>query len=59
LADLLDLQRVELFDKLIEWSDRFDYSIDGDFLRVNEVNVNELVDVLDDEFKDLESTEFF
>jgi len=59
LADLLNLQRVELFDKLIEWSDRFDYSIDGDFLRVNEVNVNELVDVLDDEFKDLESTEFF
>jgi len=57
LAGLLGLERLKLFNKLIDWSDQFAYEIDGDFLKVNKESLSDFIDTLDKQFVEWEKSE--
>ena len=50
LVDMLNLKRSLLIDKLIEWSDKFSFKIDGDFLTVSEESVSDFIEALEKQF---------
>ena len=57
LVDILNLKRSLLIDKLIEWSDKFSFKIDGDFLTVSEESVSDFIEALEKQFANWGETE--
>lgn len=52
LARILTIERFQLLEKLVEWSEQFPLQIDGDFVIIDYDNVATLMNTLDRQFKE-------
>ena len=50
IAELLNLTRAMVIEKLIEWSYRFSYEIEGEYLKIKKEEVSSFIDALDEQF---------
>jgi len=57
LAEYLGLSSDELFDNLVEWADKFGFKIDGDFIVVENSDIEGFVSSLDTYFAEWEDKE--
>ncbi len=52
VAGILEMDRPSLLRKLVEWGKLFEFKIDGDMLRIKSADVGNLLNLLDDSYKD-------
>lgn len=51
------MDRGDLFRKFGEWSETFDFIIDGDYIKIKSEDMDAFMDALDKSFEDWESPE--
>ncbi len=55
IASLMDLPRTEVIKKLIEWKNLFKFKIDGDFVRLDQAELSNVLNAIDKSFEDWNS----
>ena len=57
ISDVLKMKRGILLDQLIDWSDKLEFKLDGDFLIINQSSVDDFINALDKQFSTWERRE--
>ncbi len=57
MRNALDLDKKSFDIQLIEWADRFDFIIDGDYLIINQDTISSFINMLDKQYEEWEKLE--
>ena len=52
VRDILNLDTRTFNEKILEWADEFDFTINGDYLQFNKETVEDFIDILDKQFEE-------
>lgn len=57
MQNALKMEKKDFDEKIFEWAEKFDFTIDGDYLIINEDKVSDFINALDNQFRIWEKKE--